>query len=437
MGHIKQPTLVKPHGATMCADGNEYGFAVFPGDPSKLAIHFGGGGACWEADGALGKVPVTETCWTVLAGAFGQSVTGQGVQDVQTGPAAGYTTIVLPDCTGDAFIGDATLTASDGTVLQQRGYRNALAVKAWAMDNFRQHLDAFSIIGYSAGALAAMGWSGDLLGDFKYGRATVLLDSYSTKVPPGVEGPILAGWGGCGAHIFDEEWREMCKEGKVSVSMVLERDLKRFPNVAFATVQGKEDETHIRFYKGIAQSWGLAEHTELTGPELYAGTNEEIASRQSVHPNFKIYYVDGPGHVFTNNPRLNTATSAGVTAPAPACQPTLLAWVTAFFAGEVVEDVCYGPAGRTPVAGTTDYCTVGDMIKCDVESMAPTAAAGIDPLGLAARSGASATSSPPLLPAGLSAACVALAVAAGAVAFRRLATPANLEPALVEAGLAE
>merc|ERR1719436_842174 len=85
-----KPTLVYPGGETRCFNGDEYAFAVVPGDTDKLLFYFEGGGACWELDGH-----VVESCTKDLLGAVQDSGYGLGVQDMADprNPFRNYTVV--------------------------------------------------------------------------------------------------------------------------------------------------------------------------------------------------------------------------------------------------------------------------------------------------------------------------------------------------------
>jgi len=352
-----KPTLVYPGGDTRCINGDEYAFAVVPGDADKLLYYFEGGGACWQADGAVGH-QVVQQCTNSLAAGIATTGFGLGMQaDSEGNPLSGYTIVEPIYCSGDAFMGDTTMSSGNVTLIQ-KGYANGLAVMEWAKKNFPGELASFVVMGFSAGSLGTMAWSTTLLSEFKYKKAAVILDSYAGIFPDGTQGPTITGWGGCRTRLMPFNLKIKCLSHAVTVQDKLKEAMKLNPNVTFASIQSKVDHAQLWFYQGMAQSWGMLTDMMITGPQFYAKANALFRDLLEDFPNYRLYLVDGDQHCFTSEPYFSTASTAGKESPAPEDVPTLQEWVgrvlSEGFAGVSAVE-CEGPEAPNGDSSST-YC---------------------------------------------------------------------------------
>src|SRR5579872_5103248 len=94
---------ILPAGAPGCSQGTPYSFWAKEGDPTKLAVIFSGGGACWSGENCAqhGK-PFYRPC----AGLEQDPSNLGGVFDTDNpeNPLADYTLVYLPTCNGDIFL---------------------------------------------------------------------------------------------------------------------------------------------------------------------------------------------------------------------------------------------------------------------------------------------------------------------------------------------
>jgi len=352
-----EPTLVYPGGETSCLDGSEYAFAVVPGDADKLLYYFEGGGACWQANGAVGHQVVLK-CLDSLESGIAKTQIGVGMQKKFPGnPFANYTLVEPIYCSGDAFMGDTTLKSGDKT-LTQKGYANGRAVMDWAKANFPEELTSFVLMGFSAGSLGTMAWSKTLLREFRYKRARVIFDSYAGIFPDETEGPTIKMWGACQTPIIPRDLEVKCMAHEVTIQDELMEAMRLNPTVTFASIQSKVDHAQLFFYRGLAQSWGMMEDMMITGPLFYAKTNAVFEEFLKRFPNYRLYLVNGDQHCFTSEPYFSTASTAGKESPPPKGRPTLVKWASQLLSGgfagvRAVE--CEGAAVPNGDDSTT-YC---------------------------------------------------------------------------------
>lgn len=370
-----KPTLVYPGGGTGCLNGDEYAFAVVPGDADKLLYYFEGGGACWEANGAVGKQTVW-MCIDSLADAIGSSGYGYGVQNFSDprNPFAAYTVVEPLYCAGDAFIGNGSLE-DFGTPYPQKGLANGLAARSWALANFGAvELTSFVISGFSAGAIGAMTWADTLLGALSYKQAAVLLDSYAAVFPPGTQSRTLKRWGACDTPFWPAEMRSKCHNVELTVHDVLAMAMAKYPTVGFASIQSKADGTQLSFYQGVARSYGLAQEAGITDPQFYNASNRIFGNFSSNFANYVVYLVNGDLHCYTNQDAFYTASPAGSDQSSLSGQWMLYEWVEDFVALGPVASQCDGPVlgGGAESASYCDRRLAAKVLRVE-EAPAPAA----------------------------------------------------------------
>ena len=152
-----------------CADGSEFAFWERRADPTKVVLYLDGGGSCVDA---------TTCAFTGTGGEndfydFNLSTEtpglGGGIWDFDRAdnPFADYTFVYVPLCTGDVYLGDATVAYSPELTVEHNGFVNGTA----ALDYLAEHYpDATQVVvvGKTAGSVAAPIYGGlvaDLLPD--------------------------------------------------------------------------------------------------------------------------------------------------------------------------------------------------------------------------------------------------------------------------------
>ncbi len=204
-----QFSFLKPGGDTVCALGTDYGFAVRPGDPTKVVVEFEGGGACWNqatcnrpgsaGDGAVYKDIVTGADYT--------GGTQVGIRDHgnDANPLKGWTHVVVPYCSADVHWGDSeqTFDAPSGAppgappgarTVQHRGAKNTAAVLEYVYSQFQAPERVF-VTGCSAGGYGSIYWTPALQKHYTGAKIRHFSDS-AAGVFPATFFPILSeAWG--------------------------------------------------------------------------------------------------------------------------------------------------------------------------------------------------------------------------------------------------
>lgn len=192
-----QFSFLKPAGDTVCALGTDYGFAVRPGDPTKVVVEFEGGGACWNqatcsrpgsaGAGAVYKDFVNGTDYT------GDTQVGLRDHGNDENPLKGWTHVVVPYCSADVHWGDKEQTFGAQTV-QHRGAKNTAAVLEYVYSQFQAPERVF-VTGCSAGGYGSVYWTPALRKHYADAKVRHFSDS-AAGVFPETYFPILSdAWG--------------------------------------------------------------------------------------------------------------------------------------------------------------------------------------------------------------------------------------------------
>ena len=105
---VNQPWRnILPAAAPGASQGTPYSFWVKEGDTTKLAVIFGGGGACWTGENCALHC---QAHYRPFAGLELDPTNLAGIFDTDNpeNPLADYTLVFLPTANGDVFLGDAT-----------------------------------------------------------------------------------------------------------------------------------------------------------------------------------------------------------------------------------------------------------------------------------------------------------------------------------------
>ncbi|MEO5668834.1 MAG: pectin acetylesterase-family hydrolase [Bdellovibrionota bacterium] len=137
-----------------CGDGSPYSVYIRKGNPSKLLMHFEGGGACWSKGSCFGKVRFTSL--TDSPGIISNAYIGD---HIGKNPFKDYTYIYIPYCTGDMHAGSHEAVYAPGKNVFHYGRSNFTKALAWIQTNVDQivtRADELVVYGESAGALGVM-----------------------------------------------------------------------------------------------------------------------------------------------------------------------------------------------------------------------------------------------------------------------------------------
>lgn len=303
-------TQIAVSGAT-CARGTPYSFFVRPGDPSKLAVGFQGGGACWNAT----------TC-SVDDGTFDDTISEDelvsygGVFDLDNpaNPLADWSFVFIPYCTADVHSGDATIEYTDDLTIEHSGVENARAVLDWTYANFESVAQLF-ITGSSAGAYGAIYHAPSLIMQYPDAQTFVFGDAGLGVLPAEWEGTAI--WNSLDNVPENEAYSDV---GLITFNNDLyAAGAALFPGVLFAEYSSARDGVQVGFYGLMGAD-----------PDEWVTRAPEVLDELDPLPNFSSYLAWGSTHTILATPLFYTMQTNGV---------RFLDWFTAQLNGEAVGSV--------------------------------------------------------------------------------------------------
>lgn len=340
------PTLVYPDTEeSKCWNGDSFAFLVYPGMTDKLLFNFPGGGVCF--DYGLVTVPL---CFTDIATAWIASGNGVGPMD-RLNPdnvLQDYTWVSPLYCGGGAHVANHT-AYNIFTPKYQHDYINVESAFNWAMQNTDTTLNNLVITGTSAGSLGITGWADRLLSSFNYRKASVLMDSYYGVFPGETLSYVIGSFRSCDIPGFEDV--KMCQGGGIEDQT--EHLIATHPNVAFATLGSKRDETQAAFYAALGIAF-LTGETEIAPERFYEKVNDYM-HRYNQYPNYVTYVVDSAHHTFTSYPLWYTTTVVGEDSTTTDGKPKLHEWFAQFVNHEKAGSHCFGPLKQNGQPDTS-YC---------------------------------------------------------------------------------
>ncbi|KAF1776084.1 Alpha/Beta hydrolase fold [Phytophthora cactorum] len=299
-------------------------------DKSKVLLYFQGGGACVDKD----------TCNFALQCQLGAhslitttaKVDNSGIMDRggDGNPFKDWNVVFLPYCTGDLFVGNTQLEASESAYNQAlgnkqclgqnrsmhlSGYNNAKAVLDWALENFPDPKQLV-VGGYSAGSLSAQLWSAKIADmwqvEQKSTKFQVLADSYVGVFPEhkAAASSLVNFYGGCDVDLhFPESLAAECKAGTASATALVDALIKDTPKSEWLFIDSTADRTQRKFYElvrlGIA---GYPFTTLLDAGEFYGNLTQILDSHAQL-TSVTRFNIDSEQHVWLKSAGYATATS--------------------------------------------------------------------------------------------------------------------------------
>ena len=183
----------------VCADGSDYRYMTWAGDPDKVVIFLQGGGACFTAETCEIGGPaqsfshdITADLEAAQSGAFRR---GLFDFDNPENPVGDWSVIYLPYCTGDVFLGTRAHAYSDDVVVNHTGSLNARKGIEHLIANHPNATDVF-VTGSSAGAVPSPLVAGLVAEQYPDADVAALGDGaggYGTN--PVIMGFLNAQWG--------------------------------------------------------------------------------------------------------------------------------------------------------------------------------------------------------------------------------------------------
>jgi hypothetical protein len=316
---------------TICATGTPYSFFVRDGDPRRLVIFFGGGGACWNAETCV-KTPVFKSA--VDSTDF---PIGEGIFDFARAenPIRGFTVVNIPSCTGDVNLGrrDVAYAVSDSTgavspsfVIHHQGSANVRAALAWIYGKVPQPSVVF-VVGASAGALGSPYYAALVAEHYPRARVVQLGESAGSYRTPAVAA-ISAAWGVSGLLRERKAYRD-ADSTTMTWEYLYTHSSGQGSRVRFAQVNSVEDATQRRFL-------ALAGTRDVPLSTLLAGN---LADIRKANPQFRSYTAPGTSHILLGSPEFYTLQVDGT---------SLRDWVAALVEGRPVKNVGESLLGPKP-----------------------------------------------------------------------------------------
>jgi hypothetical protein len=315
-------TKVVPGGDCKCADGSEFAFWERRADPTKVVFFLDTGGVCFDAETCaftgLGNPGEENYDWSI----YGEDPAQEGgIFDFARAdnPFLDYSFILVPLCTGDTHLGNATREYSAELTVEHKGFVNGTAALRHLHENYPDAAEVV-VVGKTSGSLAAPVYGGlvaDLLPD---AQVTVFgAQSGHIRDEPDLNAEIGGLWG---AYDSMPDWD--VNEGLTA----REWGPRRFwiqaglhdPEIAFA-----------RF--DYAYDREAAEGAEERGQDpskLLAVIDANEAAIEAAGVAQHSYTAPGDGHGILEWPRFYELEVNGV---------KLVDWVAGLIAGDQVDDV--------------------------------------------------------------------------------------------------
>lgn len=286
-----------PFEDSVCRDGSSAGFSMRLGtDPSKVMMFFEGGGACFEAMNCAAN-PKNVPDHARFPG-------GGGIfhQEDERNPYSDWTWVYFPYCSGDVFVGNTSNVAIkhlDG-VQQFLGDANMrLFLDRLVPTIGPETVDELSVVGISAGGIAAVVNTKRLAREFPNAHVTVLDDGGPPLKTDVVSSCMQSWWhelweleksvlADCGAG---------CKEEGDLLFPVTEDLLASNEKLHFGLFSFRHDAV-VRLLFSFGQNncrmvpWPLMRDTVLEN-----GLFDFRDSLESYNERFGTFYAPGSGHV--------------------------------------------------------------------------------------------------------------------------------------------
>ena len=337
---------VLPAGAPGCSQGTPYSFWVKEGDPTKLAVIFSGGGACWTGENcALHGKPF----YRPFAGLEQDPSNLGGIFDTDNpeNPLADYTVVYLPTGNGDLFLGDSVTTydvpamggrpAGKITILH-KGYDNAVSALDWVFRTYRDP-KTVAVMGWSAGALASPVYTHIVAQHYSDASVTHFADGGGAYRVGDKLAPLFKSWGTANLFKRIKGFEDLSVNGLTFEDLYI-RAAELHPKITFHQYNERNDQIQSLFMRLMG----------VDAPDVPANLDGAHAYIRAKIPNFRTYttwghdegiiggYYDavlaknaldnrGGPHVLD---RFYTRQTNGV---------RFLDWFTAAVTGEPVEDV--------------------------------------------------------------------------------------------------
>lgn len=291
----------------------QYSFVVTKGDHTKVLIYFQGGGLCWDAESLR-----QEKCRTYL-----NAPAKIGILDRkhEKNPFRNYTTVTVPYCSGDFFLGDSSDVYSDGTEVKYRGARDTSAILQWLRNehqskNYLSHpsLNRLVIAGSSAGSIGALYWSGQFSKNILAENTNVISDSMILYSPPTYDEVLYKKWNLCTTDIF-AQLNISCNSQRSHHAGLLSGIISTNTHVSYFFISSMRDWTALSYYNAIGASLSHSSHLrarpkDTSEDEYYSLIRSFLytLSKTNHLSNVFFYLIDSYHHIYLNRVEMFTAT---------------------------------------------------------------------------------------------------------------------------------
>ncbi|KAG7399710.1 hypothetical protein PHYBOEH_008044 [Phytophthora boehmeriae] len=229
-----------------------------------------------------------------------------------------YNIVYLPYCTGDLFVGDKYLEASESVYSQalgnkqclgqdkgmyMNGYNNTMAVLKWALQNYPEP-EHLVLGGYSAGSLAAQMWSAFVAKEWgvesKSTKFQVLADSYVGVFPEYkvAAGSLINYYGGCGLVGFPDAMVAQCEAETATAAEMVSSLMEQAPSGEWLFVDSIADKTQRKFYQLVLLGIAGYPFTTLLPADEFYGNMTVILDTYSAFMNVTRFNIDSEQHVW-------------------------------------------------------------------------------------------------------------------------------------------
>jgi hypothetical protein len=298
-------------------------FFVRPGDPQKLAVVFDGGGACWDnltcsfPFDSPGRDRSIAFYNPAIPRGLDPSVYG-GLLDFQNpaNPAADWTVVTIPYCTGDVHLGAVDRTYDTvghpalprQITIRHRGYDNFMVVLDWISRNVPGGVTDLLVTGASAGGYGAAAHFPWLARQYPQARLSVLADASqgvsTAEFDSGATGrrqwnPQLPPW------VFGNDPLD------VPSSQLIRYGALAYPEARFAQFSHVQDGVQVGFYGYMKLRYGPGGNCRNVTPDWNQQMLASLAEDQALLPNFRSYLLPGTSHTIIGDDGFYAASPAG------------------------------------------------------------------------------------------------------------------------------
>jgi hypothetical protein len=304
-----------------------YRFWVRPGNPSKLAVVFDGGGACWND--ATCSFPSRDLPKRSPLLQFYTPDIPAGVDPSQYGglldfgnpgnPVRDWTVVTVPYCTGDVHLGsiDRAYTTVGHPKLpaqltiRHRGFDNFMVVLNWISSNVPQGVTDLFVTGASAGAYGAAAHFPWLAQQYPQARLSVLADAGQGVTTPGFESgtPGRGSW-----NVQLAPWVFGSDPSGTPSSELVRKGAQAYANGRFAQYTTAQDSVQTSFYLAmkIFNGPGAPGSCQRVGPDWNNQMLATLADYRASLANFRSFVLPGTSHTIIADPSFFADNAAGV-----------------------------------------------------------------------------------------------------------------------------